>query len=275
MKIFCRELWETLRQKIYFIADQAVMNYLVYKNLLPLENLIESDVERGVIFTTALADNFSVRGDKIFRNGGVPAVVHQYTQNEPLLQLVDEIYHDKNFRPDERFTDTRSTVEQTTSLLSANKISAATKFFLRKFFSDADFSNCGGALMRLWETALKKPLTQPLEILELALQNAATSCKNFSGYLRQFVPRTVNHAEEVGHAVDINFKRHMLSLLLEGVDYGLKTNQLAYCFEFLEGIDKLNLPPDKNFYLLVARVNRLAGREAAALAAYQKVLEFI
>ena len=274
MQIFCRELWETLRHKTNFIADQAVMNYLVRRNLLPLENLIESDIDSGVIFTTALIKDFSIRGEKILRgDGGVPAVVHQYTQNEPLLRLVDEIYHDKNFSANEHFDDTRSTIEQTNSLLRADKIGEATRLFLKKFLSNVDFSKCGGSLMRLWELALKKPLSQPLELLELSVQGAATSCKNFSGYLNQHVPRIVKRAEEIGHPVDFNFKNHLANLLLEVVEYGLKTNQLAYCFEYMGGIDDLNMPPDKNYYLLAAKVNRLGGRKDKALAAYKKVLE--
>ena len=37
-----------------FAFDQAAFNYLIYNNLIPIENLIESDVESGEIFTAGM-----------------------------------------------------------------------------------------------------------------------------------------------------------------------------------------------------------------------------
>ena len=91
MKIFCRELWKILEHKPEDIFDQAVMNYLVYNKLLPIENLIESDVYGGEIFTSFLfhaQHPIKIRGDKILRGDGeVPAVVHQYDRHEDLVRL--------------------------------------------------------------------------------------------------------------------------------------------------------------------------------------------
>ena len=72
IKIFCQKMWKAVKYKLNNNFDQAIMNYLIYENLLPIENLIEIDVESGEIFTMALADNFSVSGDKILRNGSAP-----------------------------------------------------------------------------------------------------------------------------------------------------------------------------------------------------------
>ena len=261
MQIFCRELWETLRHKTNFIADQAVMNYLVRRNLLPLENLIESDIDSGVIFTTGLNDNFSVRGEKIFRNGSVPPVVHQYDRKEEMLRLVDEIYHDKNFRFDERFNDTRSTVEQITSVLRANRIGEATRLFLRKFLSNVDFSKCGGALMKLWSVALTKPRSQPLELLELSIQDAAKSCEFFSKRISTSVCDIIKHAEKIGRPVDLEFKRHIANSLFAKAEESFNSKEIGACLFLIDLINGLNMPPDKNFYLFVAKVNRIVGGE--------------
>lgn len=148
MKIFCRTMWEALKCETIWGHEQAIMNYLVHKNLLPIENLIEIDID-GEIFTMGLTDDFSVSGEKILRGGRVPAAVHQYNRHESLIGLIDEIYHDKNFQADVRFNDMRSVAEQATCLLFANKIVDAAKFFMKKFLVTADFNGCDKALIRL------------------------------------------------------------------------------------------------------------------------------
>ena len=117
MKIFCRELWKILEHKTSDVFDQAATNYLAWHNLLPVENLIEIDVMSGEIFTGGLVPDIKIRGEKILRgDGGIPAVVHQYDRHKETFQLVDRIYHSKNFQADDRFTDMRSALEQVISL---------------------------------------------------------------------------------------------------------------------------------------------------------------
>ena len=273
LKIFCSLMWDALKNSTIWGHEQAVMNYLIRNDLLPIANLIESDVESGAIFTTALADNFSVRGDKIYRNGSIPAVVHQYDRKESLTRPVDEIYHDKNFQFDERFSDTRSIIEQAALLLFHDNINSATRIFLRKYLSNTDFRNFGGALIRLWSVALNKPLSQPLELLELAAQNAATSAKRFGGYVIATICDYLKRAKKIGHPVDPEFKNHIANILLENAVFNLDAKNFVMCFICFELIEQLDMPPDKDFYLFVAKACRLAGKKNEALAAYKKVLE--
>ena len=273
MKTFCLTMWDALNGNEVWGHEQATMNYLVYNNLLPIENLIESDVYDREIFTAGAADNFSVHGDKIFRNGGVPAVVHQYDRKDELLALVDEIYHDKNFYFDERFTDTRSIIEQTTSLLRADKIGAATKIFLRKYLSDTDFSDFGGALIRLLNIALKKPLSKPLEFLELAVQSAAKSTYKYSGYFLADVCSLPKRLEEQGHPVDPEFKLHAANIILELSRQCLDEKDFGKFFYFTDKIKEFALPMNKDFYLLQAKAYQILGKKDAELESYKKALE--
>ena len=274
MKIFCRIMWDALKDVKVWGYEQAEMNYLVWNNLLPIENLIESNVVSGEIFTNGLIKDNKIGGGKILRgDGGVPAVVHQYDRHQELVRLVDKIYRDKNFRIDERFNDMRSVIELMTSLLKVDRIDEGSRIFLKKFFDSADFSLHGDALMKLWSNVLEKPLSQPLKLLELALQYAATSVKNFSGYFLQTLCNNLKRAKELGHPVDPEFKNYAAGILLGFANHNLNLNQLGNCFWCIKEMEKLDLPPDRNFYLLVAKVNRIAGKKDEALAAYKKVLE--
>ncbi len=273
MKIFCRELWKILEHKPEDIFDQAAMNYLVWNKLLPIENLIEIDVYGGEIFTCALINDNKIRGDKILRgDGGIPAVVHQYDRHEELIWFVDEIYHDKNFQADNLFTDTRSIVEQTTSLLLADKINAASKLFLKSYLSTADFKDCTGALIRLLSIAVRKKLSKPLELLELAVQSVG---KNFifRGGELYYICTALNRAEKSGHPVDFEFKLHVANIALNIAKSNLESNWKEDCLNAIRMIDKLNMPPDKDYFLFVAKANRIFGCKEEALTAYKKVLE--
>ena len=277
MKIFCREMWDSLKTEEVWGYEQAAMNYLVWNNLLPIKNLIEIDVHGGEVFTMGLFSALypiNIRDEKILRgDGGVPAVVHQYDRARGLVQLFGEIYRDKNFQADERFNDTRSTIEQTTSLLRADKIGEASLIFLKKFLVPDDFSIYGKSLMKLFEMLLNKPLSQPLKLLELAVQYSLTSVKNFSSDFFIALCNNLKRAKETAHPVDPEFKNYAANVLLQVADSCLRSNQPENCFWCIKQIEDLDISPNKNFYFFVAEVNRIFGRKDEALAAYKKVLE--
>ena len=239
MKIFCRELWKILEYKTTNIFDQAITNYLAYNNLLPIENLLEIDVE-GEIFTMALADEFSVHDENILRGGKIPAVIHQYNRHDDLINLVDEIYHDKNFQADLRFSDMRSVTEQATCLLFANKIGDAAKFFMKKFLVTEDFGGCVKALIRLWEIAMRNPLSPASELLELSAQSALKSVENFSDSNWIEICILLNRAAECRHPVDPEFKNYVTARLLKFAEENFLANnrkQYLSCIELIVSIE--------------------------------------
>lgn len=104
IKIYIEKIWEYKGNKNFHGLDQATHKYIFYNNLLPIENLIKIDCNTGAIFTSYLfhvlnpievKDNMILRGD-----GRVPAVVHQYDRHPQLVQLVDNLYREKDFQPD-------------------------------------------------------------------------------------------------------------------------------------------------------------------------------
>lgn len=263
MKIFCRELWKILEHKTTDIFDQATMNYLAYNGLLPIENLFELDVQSGEIFTNGLIKDNKIRGEFILRgDGGIPAVVHQYDRHEDLTKLVDKIYRDKNFQFDSRFTDTRSLLEQICCLLQADKISEAVKLFLRIFFGTANLCNFPNLLIEIWKVALKKNFSRSIEILELAVQNALRSVKNFSNFQLTNVHENLISSAKNHHAVDPEFKNAFAVGLLKFVENSLANGAPAKeCLKAVKMLEELELPPDKNFQRLVDEANRIFGRD--------------
>lgn len=276
MKIFCRELWKVLEHKTNDIFDQAVTNYLVYNNLLPIENLIEIDCYCGEILTAFFFyQQYPIKtlGDKILRgDGGVPAVVHQYDRQSELIRLVDENYHTKNFSFDLRFGDTRSIVEQIICLLCADKTVEATKYFLRKFLSPSDFGKSKDALIKIWELAIQKNFSPTIELLELAVQNVLTTAQNFSATQIFRIYKILTHSIKNHHAVDLQFKENFAARLYKIGEQHLAADSADDCLVFINMIENLDMPPDKNFYLLAAKANRMAGRKDEALAYYTKAL---
>ena len=74
VKIFLEKLLALRDPTKKTAFDQAAFNYLIHNNLIPIENLIESDVVSGAIYTNALILDNKIRGDKILRgDSGVPS----------------------------------------------------------------------------------------------------------------------------------------------------------------------------------------------------------
>lgn len=271
MKNFCRIMWETLKGETTWGHEQAIMNYLVHKNLLPIENLLEIDID-GEIFTMALADVYSIENEKILRGGRIPAVVHQYDRYDELINFVDEIYRAKDFQAVESYNDLKSELEQAGCLLQVNKIKDATQLFLNKFFYSDDFKDRAYALIRIWELTAKKTFTSACEILELAVQNALLSVRKFSTNQLVRIHRVLIQSEKNYHIVDFEFKKLFANRLLEIAEEYLRNNDVNNCFIFLDFIDRLEMPADKNYYLFVAKANRTFGRKDEALESYKKAL---
>ena len=273
VKIFLEKLLALRDPTKKTAFDQASFNYLIHNNLVPIENLFESDVVSGAIYTNALIDDNKIRGDKILRgDGGVPSVVHQYDRHDNLVELVDKIYRAEDFQVDEHFTDTRSTVEQVACLLYVDKIDAALKLFMKKFFAPTDFSSCYSLLIRMLNVALRKNFTPQLGLLELAIQNVLLAGKKLPIVHTLDTYNFFIEAANKGHSVDPDFKIYFANLLLKAANDDFNTNNIE-CLVLVKMIEALNMPPDREFWLFAAKAYRTFNCKKDALEAYKKVLE--
>ena len=242
LKTFCRELWRILEPKVAEgIFDQAAANWLVYNGRVPVENIFDIGVDHGEIYTNGLIKDNKIRGDKILRgDGGVPEVVHQYDRHENLIRLVDELYRDKNISFDERFTDPRSTLEQVACLLYADKISEATRHFMKKFLSTENLGTYVNLLMEIWTLALRKDFSPTVEMLEVAAQNSLLGAPKFSDYHIKEIHKLFVRTAKSGHTCDPEFKNHFASRLRNAAEYHFNAGNVeaaSTCKRLLDELD--------------------------------------
>lgn len=245
IETFAKKMWETVfavESRVDFrIHDQAIANYLFYENLLPIENMIEIDVD-SEIFTMALADNFSVQGDKIRRgDGGIPAVVHQYDRHEELIQFVDSVYRDKNFQVDKRFMDIRSVLEQVSCLLYANKIGESVQFCMKNFSAELNRGENVNSLLRIWEFVLQKPLTPAIGFIELTIQAALKFAPNFSFKQLNKICSLLVYSIQNNRGVESEFKIFILTFLLNVVNNLSNEGNIKLYSRFMNVIKLLNI----------------------------------
>ena len=255
-------------------CDQVAQQYFMYNHLLPIDNLIEIDTYSGEIFTNGIIKDNKILGDKIQRgDGGIPAVVHQYDRHTDLVALVDNIYRDKNFQVDERFMDSQSVLEQIFYLLYVNKTDDAAQFFMKNFSPELNRGENVDRLLKIWEFVAQRPLTPAIAFIELTIQAALKFAQGFSLNPLVKICSLLIYSAKNGRGVDFEFKFMLANFLLNVVEQTINANNAEFCFHFINVIKSFDLPPNKDFYLLEAKANRIFGRKEEALASYKKALD--
>ena len=241
----CAELNILIENIVKFITpksnwgdDQAVLNYLVHNKLLPIENLIESDVNTGKILTTIQTIDFNKNtfNDFILNNsGGVPAVVHQYDRHAELIQLVDKLYREKDFQPDENFTDVQSALDQVFCLVQRQNFSAATKFFINHVAYAENLNLYGEKFLKLVRLILQR-YNPDAEILLSAVQKILVNIfsKNITVLQLENLYRIFIIAEKNLHCVNPSFKNFVKNALEAFVDIFYRNNQHDWAKEYIK-----------------------------------------
>jgi len=295
MKIFLKLMSEYVfnLKNLHFTGDdQAVENYIIYNNLLPVKNLIKIDCHSGAILTSdlfhglysiQLRDNFILRGD-----GEIPAVVHQYDRYPELVSLVNEIYRDKNFEGNFKFTDAKSSFEQMLSLLFAKKFEHALNFAVNilnsphvneKTFLFCGFGDYFEYLFDLWGVIINKfqrPSTTR-DVLEVAIQNIVmliftNIIKSPQAYQLHIIAKFVLSSMQARHTVSENFKLFIAGHFFVLINHYFAEKQFELCLQSLNIVEKFNIPLNKNFYALKAHVYIYLGMKEEAVQTIEKHL---
>lgn len=221
LQIFCDHMIKNIANQMEWGKDQAALNYLVHNNLLPIENLIESNVNNGAIFTTGIIDNPKVSGDNVLRgDGNIPAVVHQYTEKPQIIQIADKNYREEIFNYDEKFTDFVSTSDQIFCLVQRQNFDAATKIFVQNILYEKDLTPYGDKLLKLGELILQR-YNQNADILFVAVQKTLLKAFNVNVDNKQ-MNRLYNlqiQSEKITPVVNSEFKNFVKILLVTFVDF--------------------------------------------------------
>ena len=232
MNIFIENMVEILKRSSEWGDDQAVYNYLVRNNLLPIENLIESNIANGKILNTdysytSYAPQISENKIKCL-DGSAPAVVHQWTIYGNTVQLVDNLYREKDFQTDENFTDLKSALER-------QNFNAATKFFINYIAYAENLNSYGEKLLKLAQLILQR-YNPDAEILLSAVQKTFANIFSANINIQQMenLYQLFNAAEKNLHCVNPTFKNFVKNMLVAFTDIFYKNNQQNFGQEYIK-----------------------------------------
>lgn len=140
--------------------------------------------------------------------------------------------------------------------------------------SGADFGGEIDRLLKIWEMLFSHPLSPTVGYLELSMQNALASVKNLPQKNLDKICSLLVFSIKNRRTVDPRFVNMIAGGLSNLAEQFINARIAAPCFFCIDVIKALELPPNKNFYLLQAKVFRTFGRKDEALEAYKQALEF-
>ena len=281
MKKFLQFSWEFLKNVKPGSIDQAIINYVIHNNLLPIPNILEIDNYSGSILTNGIfhrlnpikiSNGMILRGD-----GGVPDVVHQYDRQPSLIQLVNMLYREKNFQLDGHFTDTQSALEQMVYLTNIGQFNGALNFFLNYVFGKNNLHNYSNILIDLWKNILSaKILTSEIDILEISLQGTLVQVFSAGMSINQlfYLHSLTVYAIKSNHVVSPILKNFVYQRLINATTLFFQNSDFNNAEVCIDKIVELNFPLDQDFYMLQSEVYRKLKKKSESVVAYQKALEF-
>ena len=278
MKNLFQKLLDTIFDKTSHGIDQVFYIHIIHNKLVPIKNLIKSDVETGEILTCSVLKNYNSAGEKILRGDGkIPAVVHQYNRKSELIGFVDEVYREKVFNFDDNFDDVGSLVDQTLSLANVRQWKTATKIFVNDLLYHTEIKNFGGKLLKLYEIILMRtnPQDYESEVFNSAVQNALSLALT-AKFDQQQLDKLRNYfaySRQSFRTIIAPFEIFLSNAFMQLADMAYKSDDKNSCINYLEQIDSLDLPRNQNFYLMLAKVYREVGNKEKALQIYQKALD--
>lgn len=277
MKNLFQKLLDLIFDKTSHGIDQVFYIYIIHNKLVPIKNLIKSDVETGEILTCSVLKDYQVAEEKIKRGDGkFPAVVHQYNRKPELVNFVDEIHRDKVFDFDDNFVDFKSQLDQVFCLANVRKWSDATKIFVNNLLYNAEIKNCGDKLLKLYQLILTRALPQEYdsEVFNAAVQNALSMSLAIKFDQNQLdkLCNFYNFGRQSFRTIIAPLEMFLGNALMQFAEMSYKAEDKISCINYLEQVNRLNLPHNQNFYLMLAKVYREVGDKDKALATYEKAL---
>lgn len=263
MKTFLRTFVENVAKVQVTSIDQGIWNYIVHEKLVPIENLLEIDVQTGEILTAQLfheRNPMRFDGDLILRGDGkVPAVVHQYDRQPVTAMLVNRVYRSKDFQPNYQLTDMRNALEQIPHIVRRGNIEEAMRFFMNYVVGKTDFEGYGDMLIDTWGNVLEtetpaRPFKESLEVsLQYAIESAVS--KNFLLLqLKRMTPHLIsavnNHRPLSGE-----FKIFVANGLFVFANMCFNEGAYQASKSQLDLIKALNIPLGQNFLDFQAKVD--------------------
>ena len=243
MMLLLEKITKLMDSNPHWGDDQAILNYLIYNKLLPIENLIESNVMTGDIlnldYPTYTSYKLQIRENEVRNlNGGKPSVVHQWLTQE-FIPIVNQIYREKDFQPNENFTDVQSALDQIFCLVQRQNYSTATKFFVEYILYAENLNIYGEKLLKLYQFVLQR-YNPDAEILLSAMQQALFSAFRTNINIQQMenLYRLFIATEKNIHVVNSSLKNFIEDMLINFTDVFYKNNQQNNAREYIKRLAK-------------------------------------
>lgn len=281
IKIFSRKMWDYMPRNVDFYGlDLAAECYIMYNNLVPVENIMEVRCHEGAILSSFwfhVMNPIELDGEKILRgDGGVPAVVHQYDRHEKLVELVDKIYREPLSAPNENFIDVQSSLDQFFHLVQNENSEIALKFFVNNLEGKTNFARKGGDLIGIWKMLLnrKNPDTSA-ELLEISIQHAIISAfaNGFNLSHGQNLCKLIDFCKKNNRTIVAEMSDFVKRNSLKAVKFHLDKKNSDRYVRCLDLLMRAGLADHEYFYLLQAALSLVFNKKEVALEYYKDAVK--
>lgn len=281
--IFLSKMCEYMPKNFdFYTLDLLTLSYIVYNNLVDVENIFESYCNDGDMLSADWFFNLNpvkIKDDLILRgDGGVPAVVHQYDRHDVLFDLAEKLYRKPIYRPDVEFSDCRSNVEKLLGLSQSYDLNETAFFSLLNSLRNDNLTDNFDELQRCWRNILKLPHSNSSIIkFSLALQNLIMSVSGDGLYILQAMQlhESLKYCKRNNLEVDPNFEEWIKRCVIKAVKWHLDHNNGPRYTGCVMVMVAFNLTDNCYFQLLMAEIYRSFGDRGMAALHYEQYLDYI
>ena len=277
---FCRKMEEMLVKSTFWGAEQAAANYIIYNNLVELDNIIESNLEQGGVLTLAW-DNTGTRDAYIInKSDEIPAVVHMYTSHADLIKFVKEHYHSDELPTVDKFEDVLSRLDFADANFNNGREREAFNVLMQLIDAHPEYADWNGAFNRLVKifnaAALEKTVRFETELVEHACGQAlVVACEGGEVSTDQLdaMYALVKLLQHNRHTICKTFENFVGTLLWTSVRIYSENDYIADAAEAIERMASMNFEFDEEYYFRAAELNRRLGRKDKSREYYNKLLD--
>lgn len=229
---------------VFWGADQAAENYVIYNNLMKTEKLIANLADEDEpIYTNALIDKNTVTNKYILNlHGNVPAIVHQYDRHKEQVELANRLYRLKSLNYDDDYKDSKSILDMVNSMLYRQEIMPALEKLIHLADNPSD---------------LKSELNRVTRLIQYLEELSPANAEVLGHLLTRLILKIVidfnvqiefNQVDSLWnlysfmnfdlHAVDRNFEGMLLNYIIQLVKFMQQNNQPAIVAKWTERLNQ-------------------------------------
>ncbi len=281
IEVLLKKMWEYMpADKDFYGLDQALYVYLVYNNLVPVDNEIFISCHDGAILNTEwfhALNSIKLDGDFVLRGDGkIPAAIHQYDRHKKIADLVDKVYRVPISQPDKNFSDSKSLADQCLHLMQNDDAENNCEFLLNCLSKAENFSRHGNELIAFWKKLLyKKNFNAKIELLGIATQRAIISVLANGFYLNhgKYLCRLMDYCKKNNRTIVAELPEFVKKNSLKAVKFHLEKKNSNRYMRCLDLMARAGLTDSEYFYILRSEICLMINRKDLALIAQQDLLQ--